>query len=45
MGAAHRRHDAYTIGDRVTYQGKVYESTMDGNVWVPGVAGWTEVPA
>lgn len=38
-------HDAYTIGDRVTYQGKVYESTMDGNVWVPGVAGWTEVPA
>ena len=20
-------------------------STMDGNVWVPGVAGWTEVVA
>lgn len=36
-------HDAYNTGDRVTYNGKVYESTMDGNVWVPGVAGWTEV--
>ena len=38
-------HDAYNIGDRVTYNGKVYESTMDVNVWVPGVAGWTAVLA
>lgn len=36
-------HDAYKTGDRVTYQGKVYESTMDGNVWAPDVAGWTEI--
>lgn len=36
-------HDAYNTGDRVLYQGKVYESTMDGNVWAPGVTGWIEV--
>ena len=33
-------HDAYQKGDRVTYQGQVYESTMDGNVWAPDVQGW-----
>lgn len=36
-------HDAYKTGDRVLYQGKVYESTMDGNVWAPDVTGWIEV--
>lgn len=38
-------HDAYNTGDRVTYNGKVYESTMDGNVWSPTdyPAGWIEV--
>lgn len=38
-------HDAYNTGDRVTYNGKVYESTMDGNVWAPDAypAGWKEV--
>lgn len=38
-------HDAYKTGDRVTYQGKVYESTIDGNVWAPDVypAGWIEI--
>ena len=38
-------HDAYNTGDRVTYNGKVYESTKDGNVWSPDAypAGWTEV--
>ena len=38
-------HDAYNTGDRVTYNGKVYESTMDGNVWAPDAypQGWTEV--
>lgn len=38
-------HDAYKTGDRVTYQGKVYESTIDGNVWAPDVypAGWKEI--
>lgn len=38
-------HDAYNTGDRVTYNGKVYESTMDGNVWSPDAYpdGWEEV--
>ena len=38
-------HDAYAKGDRVTFGGKVWESTIDGNVWSPAVypAGWTEV--
>ena len=35
-------HDAYGIGDRVTYGGRVYESTIDGNVWAPDAypQGW-----
>lgn len=28
-------HDAYKMGDRVTYNGTVYESTINGNVWSP----------
>lgn len=38
-------HDAYSIGDRVTYNGRRYESIIDGNVWSPSVfpAGWQEV--
>lgn len=35
--------DAYNIGDRVTHKDKVWESTVDGNVWEPGVYGWDEV--
>lgn len=35
-------HDAYNTGDRVTYGGKVYESTMDGNAYSPDAypQGW-----
>lgn len=38
-------HDAYNTGDMVVYNGKVYESTIDANVWAPDVypAGWSEV--
>lgn len=41
-------HDAYNVGDRVLYpdaSGKVYESTIDGNVWPPDAypQGWEEV--
>jgi len=36
-------HDAYMIGDRVLHNGAVWESTHDGNVWMPGVFGWTKV--
>ena len=38
-------HDAYQKGDRVTYNGKTWESTIDANVWAPGVYGWIEVDA
>ena len=38
-------HDAYNTGDRVTYNGRVYESTMDGNVWAPDAypQGWEDL--
>ena len=36
----------YMKGDRVIFQGKIYESTIDNNVWSPGEypQGWKEVP-
>lgn len=38
-------HDAYSAGDRVMYNGKVYESLIDNNVWSPDTypRGWSEV--
>ena len=33
----------YMIGDKVTYEGKTYESIVDNNVWVPTAYGWKEV--
>lgn len=30
----------YMLGDRVTFEGAVYESTVDNNVWAPNVYGW-----
>lgn len=33
----------YSMGDRVTHGGKTWESTVDNNVWEPGVYGWREV--
>lgn len=37
--------NAYKKGDRVTYNGKIYESLIDNNVWSPDgyPAGWKEV--
>lgn len=35
--------DAYMMGDVVSYDGKVWKSEVDNNVWQPGVYGWTEV--
>jgi len=34
--------DAYNTGDIVSYNGKLYKSTIDGNVWSPEAypAGW-----
>lgn len=34
--------DAYSAGDEVTHGGKTWVSDVDGNVWEPGVYGWTE---
>lgn len=34
----------YMRGDKVTHNGKTWESTVDNNVWEPGVYGWVEVP-
>ena len=38
-------HDAYNTGDRVTYNGRVYESTINGNVWSPDAypQGWEDL--
>ena len=33
-------HDAYNIGDKVSYNGQHYVCTSDGNVYAPDVSGW-----
>lgn len=33
----------YAKGDKVKHNGKIWISDIDGNVWEPGVYGWTEV--
>jgi hypothetical protein len=35
-------HDAYKIGDKVTFNGQRYTSKINGNVWSPTAypAGW-----
>lgn len=35
----------YMTGDKVTHNGKTWESTVDNNVWEPGEHGWQEVDA
>ena len=35
--------DAYAKGAKVSHTGKHWISDVDGNVWEPGVYGWTEV--
>lgn len=38
-------NDAYNKGDKVSFENKVYESTIDGNVWslTAYPAGWKEI--
>lgn len=38
-------HDAYQTGDVVSFEGRVYRSLIDSNVWSPAShpAGWEEV--
>jgi len=38
-------HDAYALGERVTFNGQTWESTNAANVWQPGVFGWVVPPA
>lgn len=33
--------DAYNKGDEVSHNGQIWVSDVDGNVWEPGVYGWT----
>ncbi len=33
----------YMAGDKVSHNGKIWESIIDNNVWQPGVYGWNEV--
>ena len=37
-------HDAYNIGDKVTYNGNHYVCDIDGNVYAPDAYGWTLIP-
>lgn len=32
----------YSKGDRVRWDGKIWMSDIDGNVWQPGIYGWME---
>lgn len=34
--------DAYALGAKVSHNGSHWTSTVDGNVWEPGVYGWEE---
>ena len=36
-------HDAYNSGDKCSHNGKHWVSNLDGNVWEPGIYGWSEV--
>lgn len=36
-------HDAYQLGAQVTYGGFTWQSTINANVWAPGVYGWVKV--
>ncbi len=36
-------HDAYAKGDKVSCDGKHWQSNTDNNVWKPGVYGWDDV--
>lgn len=35
-------HDAYNKGDKVSHNSKHWTSSVDSNVWEPGVYGWDE---
>lgn len=39
--------NGYSVGDKVRFEGKVYESLIDNNIWSPVAypAGWQEIQA
>ena len=37
-------HDAYALGDKVSHNGQHWISTVNANVWEPGVYGWEAQP-
>jgi hypothetical protein len=37
--------DAYGLGDQVTHNGSLWQSTVAANVWEPGVYGWADLAA
>lgn len=37
--------NTYSMGDKVTHNGKTWISVLDNNSWEPGVYGWDEVTA
>lgn len=37
-------HDDYNLGDQVTHNANHWTSDVDGNIWEPGVYGWTQKP-
>jgi hypothetical protein len=36
-------HDAYTIGAKVSYNGKKWVNTIEANTYAPDVYGWDEI--
>ena len=38
-------HDAYEMGDKVSYAGEHWISDVSGNVWMPGTYGWSQTQA
>lgn len=36
-------HDAYMIGDKVSYQGFKWRSEVNSNIWAPDVYGWSKI--
>ncbi|MGM9636947.1 MAG: carbohydrate-binding protein [Eubacteriales bacterium] len=36
-------HDAYNTGDKVSHNSRRWVSTVDANIWEPGIYGWEEV--
>lgn len=35
--------DSYSLGAKVSHNGKHWVSDYDNNIWEPGVFGWTEI--